>query len=137
MQVVAHPGQEEVVQVLVGGWHLGQLALHWPDEFIRDLVDLVSGEQVAHLARWQHVVHELQEALFLDLVVRELERHAFALHTWCPVQLLQVFHQVLAVVRTRQDDLEGLVAGNERGQAGNRLFTWLLNRHSSFNTLKS
>ena len=75
-----------------------------------------------HLAGAEHVVHELEEALVLDLVVGEDEGDALAVGAGRAEEKLQVVHQVTDVVRARQCDLKRLVAGDERRQARERLF---------------
>ena len=46
MEVAADAGQEEVIEVLLGGWAAGELALHGGNEVLSDLIHLVPGKQV-------------------------------------------------------------------------------------------
>ena len=46
MKVAADAGQEEVIEVLLGGWAAGELALHGGNEVLSDLIHLVPGKQV-------------------------------------------------------------------------------------------
>jgi len=59
----------------------------------------VRPHKVNHLAGAEDVVDELEERLVLDLVVGEEERDALAVGAGHPVQQLQVFHQIVHIVR--------------------------------------
>ena len=103
MKVVLGSRQKVIVKVLAGrrtSWHL---FLHDWHKVLLDFINLILGKQVGDLAGAQDVVDELQEAFILDLIVGEDERDAFAIGTSHSIQQLEIFHQVVDVVRSKHD----------------------------------
>lgn len=49
--------------------------------------------------------------------------------TCSPVQVLEVVHEIVGVVRAREGDLKGLVAGNEGSQTSETLLARAPNAH--------
>lgn len=51
MQVLSRPGDEVIVQVVLGGGHTWHLLLHGADQCLSDLVQLITGKKVRNLAK--------------------------------------------------------------------------------------
>jgi len=102
VKVVLGSRQEVVVEVLAGRRSSRHLFLHDRHKVLLDLVDLVLGEQIGDLARAQHVVDELEERFVFDFVVREDERHSVAVSSGHAIQQLEIFHQIVHVVRPQR-----------------------------------
>ena len=49
VEVVSDPGQEVVVQVLIGRWSTWELLLHDGGELTSDLINLITSKQVGYL----------------------------------------------------------------------------------------
>jgi len=99
MKIVLGARQEVIVKVLAGWRTLRHFLLHDWHEVLLDLIDLILCKQVGDLARAQDIVDELQERFVLDLIVGEQEGDALAIRTSNAIQQLQVFHQIVHIVR--------------------------------------
>ena len=76
-----------------------------------DLSLLVPREEVGDEAgRGQNVIHVLQEALFLDVLIGEEECRALALDPARAVQHLEVLEEVVDIVGPGHRHLESLVS---------------------------
>ena len=100
MEIVFRSRQEVVVEILGSRRSSRLLLLHYSDETLGYLVDLVLREQVGHLAGTQHVVEELEKSFVLDLVVGEYERDSFAFLAGDAIDQLEVVGQIGRIVRS-------------------------------------
>mmetsp|Transcript_7377 Transcript_7377/g.32658 ORF Transcript_7377/g.32658 Transcript_7377/m.32658 type:complete len:813 (-) Transcript_7377:1941-4379(-) len=123
VEVVPHPTQEELVEVLPRVGHVGALTLGHGSHVVDDHVELILGEETRHLASHQNLVDELEEGFLLDLGVGEDERNLLALQTRHLVQRLEILEQRALVVLLRDCNLERERSDDVRGQSGQRLLT--------------
>ena len=129
VEVVPHPTQEELVEVLPRVGHVGALTLGHGSHVVDDHVELVLGEETRHLASHQNLVDELEEGFLLDLGVGEDERNLLALQTRHLVQRLEILEQRALVVLLRDCNLERERSDDVRGQSGQRLLTRASHAH--------
>mmetsp|Transcript_24325 Transcript_24325/g.56058 ORF Transcript_24325/g.56058 Transcript_24325/m.56058 type:complete len:393 (+) Transcript_24325:3925-5103(+) len=119
VQVRAHALDEEapeVVRRLLKAELGGGLA-----EAIEDLGELVLTEEVGDLARTEHVVHVLEEALVLDLRVVEEEGRGLTVHTRLDVEPLHVVVELHHAVLLGDGDLEEPELADEGREPRERL----------------